>query len=398
MDAAATRSSAWLAELCRLVLNLRALALVLTTIYLPNADDKGLVLVAILVASATTFVVLRRWERLADRLERRPSLFAGDLLFGCAILLLVGPGSPFFFYTLGTAALAGLVYGPPGGALFAALLVGSYFYALSIHGGLDGADFQTTVGLPSLYVIAAASGAAIRRLAERQLALDAAIALREQEAAAERERARLARDMHDSLAKTVHGIALAAHALSRRVIRDPEGAVRDAELLAADAEVAAREARGLMHGLRDETAQMPLVEAMGEWVQAWATQTRHEARLDLEPGLELPDAARHEVLTVVKEALRNVDAHAHARRVDVALAHEGDDVVLVVRDDGEGFEAPPLLDDLGEQGHFGVLGMRERLALVGGTLDVRSVPRRGTTVRAAVPAVVVSTVRERVAG
>ena len=85
--------------------------------------------------------------------------------------------------------------------------------------------FQADLGQPMLYLVVAAAGAGARRLLDAQAEAEARIAAQERHMAAEAERSRLARDMHDSLAKTVSGIGFAALALSRRIERDPQGAV-----------------------------------------------------------------------------------------------------------------------------------------------------------------------------
>jgi signal transduction histidine kinase len=85
------------------------------------------------------------------------------------------------------------------------------------------------------------------------------------------------------------------------------------------------------------------------------------------------------VYRLVQEALTNVVKHARAERVDIQVTTRDDRVTVEVRDDGVGFD--PALNPPG----FGLLGMRERLELVGGTLDVSSAPGRGTSVRVELP-------------
>ena len=86
------------------------------------------------------------------------------------------------------------------------------------------------------------------------------MAAKERQTAAEAERSRLARDMHDSLAKTVSGIGFAALALARRIERDPAGAAEEARRLADDARLATLEARDLITGLRadEDDGALPL--------------------------------------------------------------------------------------------------------------------------------------------
>lgn len=377
-------SDPWLAEACRLVLAFRTLALLLTVLDVPERGRIPLLSVAVIIAAVVSYVPLRHWDRVAPALMRRPSYLAAEILLSALILVLTGTDSPFFLFTLGTAALGGLVYGFTGAGVFAALLIGVYAWVFSLRADIEGTPetFQTVFGQPALYLAAALAGAAGRHLSARQTEASALAASAGREVAAERERARLARDMHDSLAKTVHGIALSAAALGRRIERDPEGAALDAQRLASDAETAAREARGLIYGLRAEGTG-PLAETVTERSRAFAERTGMDVRLQI-GDVDTGPAVRHELVQILEEALRNVERHASRAAVTVTLAEEEGLAVLGVRDDGPGFDARSddvLQDDL----HFGLVGMHERATLVGGSLEVGSTPGAGTSVVARVP-------------
>jgi signal transduction histidine kinase len=384
VTASGHRPDPWLEEACKLVLVFRAFALLLTVLDVPERGHVPLLTVAFIVAGLVTYVPLRHWDRVAPAIARRPSYLAAEIVLSALILALTGTDSPFFLFTLGTAALGGLIYGITGAGVFATLLIGAYAWVFSVRADLDGIPetFQTVFGQPALYLAAALAGAASRHLSTRQAEAADRAASAGLEVAAERERARLARDMHDSLAKTVHGIALSAAALARHIERDPAGAAVDARRLASDAETAAREARGLIHGLRAEGTG-PLSDAVAQRAQAFAERTGLPVRLEL-GDVDAGPAARHELVQILEEALRNVERHAASAQVTVTLAQEDGLAVLGVRDDGPGFEEPgdsKLRDDL----HFGLVGMRERAALVGGRLDVDSAAGAGTSVIARVP-------------
>lgn len=366
------------------MLAFRAFALLLTVLDVPERGRIPLLTVAFIVAAVVSYVPLRHWDRVAPAIMRRPAYLAAEVLLSALILALTGTDSPFFLFTLGTAALGGLIYGMPGAALFSTLLIAAYAWVFSVRADAEGIPetFQTVFGQPALYVAAALAGAAARRLSTRQAEEAGRATAAGLEAAAERERARLARDMHDSLAKTVHGIALSAAALGRRIERDPAGAARDARRLAEDAETAAREARGLIHGLRTEGTG-PLSDAVAQRARAFAERTGVPVRLEISEVAAGP-AARHELVQILEEALRNVERHAAGSQVTVTLAEEDGLVVLAVCDDGAGFDERgdgALRDGL----HFGLVGMRERAALVGGRLDVGSTAGSGTSVIARVP-------------
>jgi signal transduction histidine kinase len=88
---------------------------------------------------------------------------------------------------------------------------------------------------------------------------------------------------------------------------------------------------------------------------------------------------------IVQEALSNVTQHAHASQAWVHVRFESEHLGLSVRDDGQGFVAPDLPDTLARQGHFGLMGIRERALLYGGQLSLRSAPGEGTELYVRLP-------------
>ena len=379
----------WLASACRLILNVRAGILLVTILSLSQEEHRTLTATALCVAGLASLIPILRWESVGPAIVRHPSYLAGELVLAALILLLTGVDSPFFFFTLATALLGGLVYGYPGAALFSVMLVIVYGYAIHLRAPFDATlvDFRTLVVLPALYPIVAVAGAGARRLLDRQAAAEVALGEQERMLAAQQERERLARDMHDSLAKTVHGIGFSALALSRRVRVDPAGAEADARKLAEDARTAAQEARELLSGLRGrDDDELPLPTAIRSEAARWGERTGIEVGGALDDVGPLPTLVLRELRSILKEALANVERYAHAARVDVHLRRLGDRVVLTIADDGDGFEAPDDLEALEGVGSFGLRGMRERARLAGGDLSVESEPGDGTVVSVWVPA------------
>ena len=203
----------------------------------------------------------------------------------------------------------------------------------------------------------------------------------------EEERARLARELHDSPVQLLVGLNLQLGLLLAGMPSDEpdtSGLVR--ELTAVRAQV-----RRLLADLRQVCAELrpPMLDTLGlgaafrALLDEWSAQSGVEAHADLLPDealRALPDEVAVNLYRVVQEALSNVARHADARRVTLRLTEEGDRLVLTVRDDGRGF-VPAAPRDLVARGHFGLAGMQERVALIGGTLAVESAPGRGTTVR-----------------
>ena len=383
-------SGGWLESSCKLIISVRTGILLVTLISLPDQDERTAAIVAILAAGVASFVPLRYWSRVGPGLVRHPAYFAGELVVTTVILLLTGVDSPFVYYAQATALLGGLLYGRPGAALFGTLLFGVYFWVLEREAGPLPDSFQSLVGEPALFLVAAIAGAETRRLMDRQAAAEEALSAQERRLAAEEERARLARDMHDSLAKTVSGIGFAALALSRRIERDPEGAALQARQLAEDARHATRQAREIIVGLRADAGEsLPLSESIAAHARQWADEAGIELDLAIEDVGDLHPATGRELQWIVQEALANVTRHARAGRVAVRMRRLGGRAVLTVADDGAGFEVPDDLDELGAGRHFGVGGMRERALLAGGDLSVESAPGEGCVLSVWVPTEIV---------
>jgi signal transduction histidine kinase len=377
----------WLESACKLIITLRAGILLVTLLMLGSQDHRELLIVAILVAAVASFVPLRFWGRAGPTLVRHPAWLAAELVLSALILVLTGVQSPFFYYTLGTALLGGLLYGAAGAVVFSPILVGVYIWALDVRAGIDPvpSTFQTLVGQPALYLIVAAAGVGARNLLDRQAAYEEQIAEQERRAAAETERASLARDLHDSLAKTVAGIGFAALGLARKVEHDPDGAAADARRLADDARHATREAREIIVALRGaEESPRAAPWTLHEVAMRWAATSGIPTDVAIEDVGELHPVSARELEWILREALANIEHHANASRAAVRLRGFGPRAVLTVSDNGRGVELP---DDAAAMpgGHFGLPGMRERAQLAGGDLDIESAPGEGCVVSAWVP-------------
>ncbi|MDI7276029.1 MAG: histidine kinase [Anaerolineae bacterium] len=209
--------------------------------------------------------------------------------------------------------------------------------------------------------------------------------------AQEEERKRLARELHDD---TVQSLIV----LGQQLERMDKGGFHDTEACRQQLGLVRQGIRDLVHGVRrligdlrpsylDDLGLVPalemLVKALPAGYQAEFVAAGEERRLP--PDLELA------VFRIVQEALRNVEQHAQARHVRVHLGFDERGVRVVVEDDGVGFTVPASPDDLARQGHFGLLGMRERAMLFGGWLALTSQPGHGTRVEAHLAAAVHST-------
>jgi signal transduction histidine kinase len=263
-------------------------------------------------------------------------------------------------------------------------LIGGYTAVWRVNGLEVGqAGFFVTLGVPLLYVSLMGVGAAVRSVNREQLDVLGALAASRAAAASADERARLAREMHDSLAKTLHGVAMMAAALPHWVGNDPDRAAQQARLLADGAERAAEEARTLLKRLRADQPDRPLAEILGGLCRDWSAVHSTPCEFQASGVVDVSTEVRYELVSIAGECLENVARHAGARAVTMTLRRSGELLELDVTDDGRGVHVD--LDQLVQEGHYGVRGMTERAAEVGGTLQLVRPPNGGTSVRLAMP-------------
>ncbi|MFE3786698.1 sensor histidine kinase [Streptomyces goshikiensis] len=327
---------------------------------------------AVLVTFMLSYALFRDWERFGPLLLRHRWLLAADMAFSVLLLIVARPESPLGLVAVCTPLLAGLVYGWRGSAVYAA--VQAVIVALAAEG----------LTLAVLCVLAGAAGACLRDLLFRfGSASQALTETRARLAVAEAvrgERERLAREMHDSVAKTLHGLALSADALARTT--DPAAIRRQAELLSGAARRAAAESRELLTDLRRDL-DAPGVSLLGE-LRALAT-----AGTELRTGGALPvvpAAVARQLIAVAAEALENARRHAGASRVVLEVAVDASDLTLAVEDDGCGLPDDAGLSTAHREGHFGLLGMTERAAAIGARIHIGARPAGpGTLIRLDLP-------------
>jgi signal transduction histidine kinase len=200
--------------------------------------------------------------------------------------------------------------------------------------------------------------------------------------AASRERNRLARELHDTLAHALSAVAVQLEAVHSIWEEDPARGRAMLEQSLATTREGLAEARRAIAALRAAPVEdVGVVLAIRSLAESAAARSGLQLELQLPAQLDGLDPAVEQVLyRIAQEALANITRHARAQSLVLRLVREGGRLELTVSDDGRGFDAAGL--PAGE--HFGLQGMRERAAAVGGTLDVQSWPGQGTTVRFAV--------------
>jgi signal transduction histidine kinase len=336
--------------------------------------------VGVAVLALTSYQGLTR-PSLARLVMAHPILAMLDVLVLFAVLLLTGTDGPLVLATLTTALLIGLWLSQRSAAIVAFVLVMGYtlVWHFRDQGSLDRDTFLAGMIVPFAYVCLAAVGVSVRKAVDAQneslSALEDAVRL----ASAAQERSRFAREIHDSLAKSLQGVSLGASALPTWIERDPEVAKVKAAEVSHAAATAVDDARALMSSLRRTTSREPLPQMLRQVVKAWEARGEHRAEVSADDVDVASDPHRYELLVALGEALENITRHAGPCRTRVTLRSEGDEAVLSVQDEGCG-SSDDRIANAEAEGHFGIRGMRERLESVGGRVSWKSVPGVGTNV------------------
>jgi signal transduction histidine kinase len=296
------------------------------------------------------------------------------------------PVEPFFFLLI-PLVLAAWGYGRrgalAGSTLAAALHLAIGLWATTGQGGRFLFLAQATARITLLYLVPFI----VSVLAERERAQHASLEAAHQrlqrhaatveQLAVSRERNRLARELHDTLAHSLSALTVQLEALRALLKNDAEAAEPVVGELAALARHGLEESRQAIQALRREPVEvLGLENALRDMLQAFQARTGVSAHLTVSGnGLDLTTAEAQTLYRIAEESLINVERHAAAQRVEVRLACGSDRVDLVIHDDGVGFDPMAVNPD-----HYGLTGMAERANMVGATLEVRSHPGGGTEV------------------
>ena len=204
------------------------------------------------------------------------------------------------------------------------------------------------------------------------------------ELAANRERAHLAQDLHDSVTQALFSMTLTARTAEMLLSRDPAAVIDKLAELRELAQDALAEMRALIFELRPGSlAEEGLVQALRKHIAAVQGRTGMPVVFEADEIAGLGAETEEALYRICQEALHNVIKHAAASRVQVELGRDGECVRLVVIDDGMGFDASTA----SRGGHLGLAGMRTRVERLNGRLAVDSSPGKGTRLEILVPAV-----------
>ncbi len=204
------------------------------------------------------------------------------------------------------------------------------------------------------------------------------------------ERTRIARELHDTLLQSAHGVLLRFQTVSQLLPDRPIEAKEKLDNAIDQTAEFITEARDEVQGLRDSTVQTNdlalAISTLGQELGTDSARHRPAFRVAVEgEARNLHPILRDEIYKIAGEALRNAFRHSQARQIEVEIRYDTEQFRLRVRDDGKGVD-PAILSSQGSEGHFGLPGMRERAALIGGKLVVWSEVDAGTELELRVPA------------
>jgi signal transduction histidine kinase len=209
------------------------------------------------------------------------------------------------------------------------------------------------------------------------------VKLREQALAMEqlataRERNRLARDLHDTLAHSLAGLVVELQAIDTLLKAEPDAARSELVKARQIAQDGLRETRQAIQDLRvNPIEDLGLARALERAAIDFGDRAGVQVELHVsDPQASIANDVAAQIYFIAQEALHNIERHADARRVEVSLARSDGQLLLKISDDGRGFDEAQV-----DQERFGLQGMYERAEMIGGQLDVKSKVGQGTEVQ-----------------
>jgi signal transduction histidine kinase len=204
--------------------------------------------------------------------------------------------------------------------------------------------------------------------------------------AQEDERKRISRELHDVIAQTLTGINIRLATLKKEAAINTKGLdrniARTQRLVEKSVNIVHQFARELRPAVLDD---LGLIPALHSFVKLFSKRTRIHVHLKAFAGVEQLSGDQRTILyRVAQEALNNVSRHAQASRVEVSIQKLADGVCMRINDNGKSFVVERALNARGRK-RLGLLGMRERLEMVGGRFEIESAPGKGTTIIAKIP-------------
>jgi two-component system sensor histidine kinase UhpB len=244
------------------------------------------------------------------------------------------------------------------------------------------ARVPTVGGDPDMARVTETANLMLDRLAEHRQAVSSQI-LR----ALEDERKRIARELHDETSQSLTSIMVNLEVVEKQLVDLPDEVTARIRLTKEIASRTLDETRRLMFDLRPSVLDdLGLVPALRWFINHRVQPMGLQVELHTH-GLEerLSEALETPLFRILQEAINNAVKHAKATQLQVRLKRQPGRIVGTIKDDGEGFDQDEAFHRPDEDRGLGLFGMRERAALIGGTVKIESAPGKGTTVRISVP-------------
>ncbi len=241
-------------------------------------------------------------------------------------------------------------------------------------------DLELMVALTSHTIIAMQNATLYRNLLEDR---------NKMLTAEEEVRHSLARNLHDGPAQAVAAFSMQTEFIRRLFKSEPERALEELAMLGKQAQQTSKEIRTLLYELRPLVLESQGLNAALEQYAARFPTTPNDPQVHFSGNDDfanrLNPAVENTLFTILQEAVNNTRKHAHARNIWISVDFRDGFVVATAQDDGQGFDVAAVTRTYDQRGSLGLTNMRERAALIGGTVNIASQPGRGTSVIIRVP-------------
>jgi signal transduction histidine kinase len=360
-------------------------------VFVEASRAAAIVAVVAVAGIAAAYLVAHHGLRFGDDTDRARWIFAGAILGCLTVAVFAAPSTGFVLFAV--CPMLFMALPPPTASAFTAAAILLPLVSTALNSGVHSGIFATMAPMTGILIVfGVCTGVWLDRIVEQskeraelieQLERSRAeVGKLSHEAGTAAERARLATEIHDTLAQGFTSIVALTQAVESELDTDPATARRHLDLAARTARENLAEARAMVAALGPSAlAGGSLDEAIRRRADRLAEESAVPVRCEVTGPLPpLGTAVEVVLLRAAQEALTNVGKHANASSVRVRLSVVDDLVRLSVVDDGIGFdpEAPAT--------GFGLRGMESRAAQIGGKLTVHSGPDAGTAVELEVPA------------
>jgi signal transduction histidine kinase len=232
----------------------------------------------------------------------------------------------------------------------------------------------------------------VEQLADQVRALDSAnLALQDAQrrllTEREQERKHLARELHDQVIQDLLSLNYELEDVASKELLETSMA-SDIEDVRSDIRLLVEDLRRICGNLRPpKIDSLGLGAALKSYLHDWSRRSGIEVTLEIDDDFgRLPEAIELSIFRIVQEGVNNIWKHADASKAEVSLKHTSPRLLLIsISDDGVGLQKTFNLGELGETGHFGLLGISERVALMGGRLHFQNLPESGLLIQVEVP-------------